>query len=370
MTLKDNKETIKIMNDFAKDLINIIEKSKKPELTFKSRNKKNLIFDKKTGYLNLGNEMEKRAYLNVSQSKKFMQTLLVMKELMEALDVDMPLSIRGLFYKLKYNLNENIDEKIFDEQNESNNVASDIELLLDRTREQLSLTALKKGSVIGDVVVKEYVGEDLSKINWNEMGSSGYGIPSNPDRLEFVKVSPDIKYVLVVEKEALFNILNRKHFQKTDHCIVMTTQGQGSQGARRLIHILNEKFKLPVYVLNDDDCYGLLIWLTVKNGSQNIAWKSKYIATPDAKYIGLMPSDVEKYKYLKNLSIKEDENDLQKLKNMMEYLHVKDNKKLVKELQLMYDTGIKVESDALQAISFDNLVEYIRTKIKNKDWIE
>jgi len=49
---------------------------------------------------------------------------------------------------------------------------------------------------------------------------------------------------------------------------------------RRLARRLNEEYKLPVYVLVDNDPWGYYIYSVVKQGSINLAFESERMAIP------------------------------------------------------------------------------------------
>ena len=61
---------------------------------------------------------------------------------------------------------------------------------------------------------------------------------------------------------------------------------QATRGARRLIQRLNNELKLPVYVLVDNDPWGLYIYSVVKQGSISLAYESMRMACPKARYLG------------------------------------------------------------------------------------
>ena len=81
------------------------------------------------------------------------------------------------------------------------------------------------------------------------MGRSGWAIPSDVDNeIEFVDVKA--KYVLVVEKDALWQRLNEDGTLEEGELILISPQGQAARGTRRLIRKFAD-MDLPVYVFND-----------------------------------------------------------------------------------------------------------------------
>ena len=61
----------------------------------------------------------------------------------------------------------------------------------------------------------------------------------------------------------------------------MTSGGQAARGARRLLQRMSTELKLPIYVLVDNDPWGLYIYSVLKQGSINLAYESMRMAVPD-----------------------------------------------------------------------------------------
>ena len=178
-------------------------------------------------------------------------------------------------------------ENTFDEQVESDPIIEDLEVGLDALREELHLFANKKGSMVGPMVIVDSGDEiDLSR-----MGSGGWSVPSITEEyvIEFKK--NEAEFVMLVEKEAVWHRLNEDKFWRKHKCLLLTCGGQATRGARRLIQRLSNELKLPVYVLVDNDPWGLYIYSVVKQGSISLAYESMRMACPKARYLGLRTRD-------------------------------------------------------------------------------
>ena len=346
-------------------MIREIGQKKNPRFITSTRTKSNIIFDEKKGYLKLGDAKEERNFLNIAQSKRFMQTVAIASKCHKFLKENLHTTIRGLFYQLKFSLGDDIDESIFDEQAESNPLIEDLEVSLDLKREDLNLNANRKGVLAGNMRVIDNFGNERVEIDCRKMGRSGWQIPSDVDNdIEFVDVKA--KYVLVVEKDALWQRLTEDKFWQKENCIVMTPQGQASRGTRRLIRKFAD-MKLPVYVFTDSDAWGWYIYWTIKTGSINLAYIGKDVATPEARFIGVTMSDLDKYEFLNKLTIKASEVDLKRAQEMMEYTWIRKHKEWVEELARMIKSKRKLEQDALQGPRLTFVGEYIIEKIRNKE---
>ena len=103
---------------------------------------------------------------------------------------------------------------------------------------------------------------------------------------------------------------------------------------------------LPLYVLVDNDPWGLYIYSVVKQGSINLAYESMRMAVPQARFVGLSSFDAERYGLSQNVAIMLDEVDQKRAKQMLSYAWFQ-RKEWQKELRKMLQLGIKLELEAL-----------------------
>ncbi len=360
-TANIDKETIEKIRRMGLKVVNDIEKRANPSIEIPIRALSNIIYDKKTGQIMLGDKSSKRWFFNVAHSRKFMQTFMVMSFTKQLIDEKIHTSIRDMYYNLKHTLPDT-NENTFEEQNESDPIIVDIEVALDILREQMHLTTDRKGIVAGNVVIKDRG----DSIDWSKLGSGGWSIPSTVDEIEFKSVDAD--FVLVIEKNAGFERLHEDRFWQKQKCVLVGTGGQPSRGARLLIQRLNQEHKLPVYVFCDNDAYGYYIYSVIKAGSMGLAHISERIATPEARFIGLTTSDIYEYD-LKKCTIKAKEVDIKRAKELLKYEWFK-HPKWQKEINLMLEKGVKAEIEALshRGLKFMS-EEYLPEKIKKKDFL-
>ncbi len=357
----------KKLEELGEKIVKEIKQGKNPKFVTTTRTRSNINFDPKVGYLKLGKAKEERDFVNISQSKKFMQTIAIASKCHRFVKENLHTSIRGLYYQLKHSLGEDIDENIFNEQAESNPLVEDLEVTLDLKREDLNLNTNRKGLLAGRMKIIDSFGGEKQEIDASKMGRSGWAIPSDVDNdIEFADVKA--KYVLVVEKQALWQRLNEDGIWKKEGCILMSSEGQASRGTRRLIRKFAD-MKFPVYVLNDADAWGWYIYWTIKTGSINLAYMGDTIATPEARFIGVTISDIEKYDFLKNLTLKATDVDLKRAQDMLSYQWINVHEQWSDELKKVIKLKLKLESDALQGPRLTFVQDYIKEKIKNKDFL-
>jgi len=361
------KNPKKSIEDFGDEIADQIDSRKNPKFITGSRTRSNIVYDEKKGYLSLGPAQEERNFVNVAQSKRFMQTVAIAAKCHKFLNENLHTSIRGLFYQLKYSLGEDIDENIFDEQKESVPLIEDIEVALDLKREDLNLNANRKGVLAGNLTIMDTFRGEKQEIDAGRLGRSGWAIPSDVDNdIEFTDVKA--KAGLVVEKDALWQRLNEDGIWKKENWILISPQGQAARGTRRIIRKFAD-MGLPVYVFNDADAWGWYIYWTIKTGSINLAYIGSSIATPEAKFIGVTMSDIEKYEFLKGLTLKANEVDLKRAEEMLNYPWINRHKEWSEELKKVLKSKTKLESDALQGPRLTFVQDYLKEKIKNKEFL-
>ncbi len=363
MAQKKNKSSDELKNLGLK-IIKDIDKDKNPSITMPIRALSNILFNEKTKTLELGNKTSNRVFFNVAHAKKFLQTVEVASILKkELLDTGKHEHLRGVFYIAKRTIpGTNIN--IVDDQTESDKIIEDLEVITGLSREELHVSANKMGSLIGNLILED----SGDTIDCSKLGRGGYSVPSITDELTFKKVNA--KYVLYMEKAAIFERLNEDKFWQKNNCILVTSQGQTTRGIRRLLQRLSEEEKLPIYVLCDGDIYGAYIYSVVKYGSIALAHASERLTIPNCKFIGITMDDVVKYDLKKQL-IKLDEKDLSRIKQVSQYDWFKNNKDWQRQFKMMKEFNGKVEIQALATRGVSFISErYLPEKIKNQDFLE
>jgi len=364
------EEVIRRIEEFGRKIAESVLGGEEPVIEVPVRTLANTIWDEKRKLLVLGPKKAARSYLDIGECKKFMQTLLMLSLILRARrEGDYP-TIRDLYYTGKHTIyyvdesGRRRSEETWDDQRESNSVIQDIEVAVNLLREHMGIMHDAKGKIVGNLVIRSKGYEiDLSR-----MGSGAYAIPPNVDKLEIVSV--DAEYVLVVEKDAIFERLNEEEFWKKHKCILVTGKGQPDRSTRRMVRRLWEEFDLPVYVLTDADSYGFYIYSVYRSGSISLSYESERLATPGARFLGVAVSDIERYKIPKNYIIKATERDIKRAKELLNYPWFRESKAWVRELELFIERGEKVEIEALSGHGFKFLSStYIPEKISTGSFI-
>lgn len=349
--------------NLGKELLKDIEKGHNPKIELSVRGLSNVMYDKESKTLVLGEKTAQRFFFNVSHAKKFLQTIDVAATCKSLLDVNKHASLRDVFYMVKRTI-PHTKINVVDDQKESDKAIEDLEIITGYTREMLNVNANKMGSVAGKVVV-----EDMGDtIDWSKLGSGGWSIPSNVENIKFKNVQG--KYVLYMEKAAVWERLHEDRFWDKQNCIIMSSQGQTTRGIRRLLQRLNTEHKLPIYVLADNDPWGWYIYSVLKFGSITLAHMAGEMAISNVKFIGITCDDVVNYD-LKKHFIKLTDQDIARLKQMQNYEWFAKHKEWQRQFKMMKDFGAKVEIQALSSKGITFISEkYLPEKIKKQDFLD
>lgn len=351
------------LETLGKKLIKEIDSGQNPNMNVPIRALSNIVFDKSKKYLTLGDKSAKRFFFNVAHIRKFVQTVEVARLSKELIEMGKSASLRDAFYQLKRTIpGTNIN--IVDEQDETDKCIEDLELITCSLREQMHMNADKNGFVAGRVIIEDKGDE----INWAKLGSGGWAIPSNVEHIKFKKV--DAKYVVYMEKAAVWERLHEDKFWDKHNCIIVSSRGQTTRGIRRLLNRLSIEHNLPILVLTDFDPWGFYIYSVIKYGSINMAHLSERFALSGAKFLGITAEDIEKHD-LKKHFIKFKDVDRSRLEEISKYEWFKDNKEWQKEFAAMkkWDAKAEIQSLSARGITFIS-DKYLPEKIKNREWIE
>jgi DNA topoisomerase-6 subunit A len=360
-----SKKTAQKIEKLADAVLRNVKGGKNPFVEIPIRSLANVKFNEKKRLIELGKQRQKRYFFNVSMAKKFMQTFLVSDACKELVDSGKTTSIRDLYYITKHTIGDT-KQNTFEEQDESDPIIEDLEVSLDALREELHLFASRKGSMVGPITIRD-TGDT---IDLRRMGSGGWAVPSIVEENVIQFGKHEAKYVLLIEKDAVWTRFNEDKFWRREKCIILQGGGQPPRGVRRLVQRLHTELRLPVFVLVDNDPWGFYIYSVMKQGSINLAFESMRMAVPDARFVGLSSFDKEKYKLPGNVAIKMDDGDVSRARQMLAYPWFQ-AKQWQREISEMIRSGQKFELEALsrRGISFIT-EEYLPKKLRDRDWLE
>jgi len=249
------------------------------QLEIPSRAASNQIYVPELDRIVLGEKRGTRSFLNVKESRKAAITTRVLQLLHAVLLKRIHITKRDLFYT---------DVKLFVDQSESDGVLDDVATMIGCTRSNLHVVASDKGLVVGRISFFE----DGDFIDCTKMGVGGKAIPPYIDKIE--NIQSDAEFILLVEKEAAYMRMAEDRFYNRYPCIVITAKGQPDVATRMFLSRITSELQIPVLALVDSDPYGLKILSVYMSGSKNMSYDSASLTTPDIKWLGLRPSDLNK----------------------------------------------------------------------------
>jgi len=363
---KQDRKTLKSLKTMADGVVTVAKRSLAPHVDVPSRTLSNVRFNRSKKILEMGSNRNKRELFNLSQAKAYMQTMLIGSGCKKLLEEGKTTSIRGLYYMLKHKI-AGTSESTFDDQSDSDPIIEDIEVMLEALREELHLYAKKAGDMVGNITLVD----SGDTINCSRMGSGGYGIPSivEPDVIQFKECKA--KFILHVEKAAVWQRFNEDKFWRTHNCILTHGGGQPPRGVRRMLFRLHHELKLPVYCLLDNDPWGYYIYSVIKQGSINLAYESKRMAIPIARYIGLRSKDYERCGLTESAKIDLSDNDIKRAKQIANYPWFEKKKPWQKEIDHMLQNGFKMEVESLINVGVSYVTEeYVPARLADRDFLD
>jgi len=327
-----------------------------PVLKVPSRSAGNVIYDEETDLLLLGENFLDRKWDDISTVKKFTAQLRVLQIIHELLEQNIHGSKREVFYT---------DVALFEDQNRgSDPLIEDSAVMLGTYRKNLHITANDRGLVVGRLT---YV-DNGDFIDCTKQGSSGKNV--NPMQDHITDLQSDAEFILVVEKQAAFLRLAEDKFYERYPCIILTGSGQPNVATRIFLRRMNQELELPVLAVMDSDPFGLDILRVYGLGSKALSYESYELATPNIQWLGVRPSDLDKYNLPENVRLHMSKGDIARAKMMLEERFVKIRPEWVKELKIMIDTKQKAEIQALASRGIKFFTEeYLPTKIETGDWV-
>ncbi len=361
-----DKETMGKIVGLADGVVRAAQSGRDPGLDIPARTLTNVRYNKTQRIIEMGSNTNRRQLFNLNQAKSYMQTMLVASGCKALLDQGKTTSIRGLFYMLKHTI-EGTREQTFDNQGECDPMIEDMEVTINALREELHLYAKKGGDLVGEITVVDRGDE----IDCTRMGSGGYGIPSivEPEVVQFRDCKA--KFVLHVEKDTVWQRFNEDKFWRTHHCILTHGSGQPPRGVRRLLYRLHNELKLPIYCLLDNDPWGYYIYSVIKQGSINLAYESRRMAIPDARFLGLRSIDFRRCGLSESVKIDLNDTDRKRAHQIAKYPWFVHKKAWQKEIAQLVDNGFKLEVEALISRDISYVTEeYTPARIAEGDFLD
>jgi len=359
MPRKKGDRTVEKIRDQAHVVYKKIQRRQKPQMKLPIRALSNVKYNRRPGYFQLRGRKKIRT-LTVNTVKTFAQTLKML-----AMSTDLVASTRHSTKREAYYQAYNWGEAAFAAQEESDTVMDDVEAMIGVNREQLHFRADEHGGeVAGELIVidRDRRTKKRLEIDCTKLGSGAYSVPTVVEDLGF---RTKAKFILAIETKGMFERLVEEDFYDKRHCILVSMGGVPSRACRRFIRRLADTQKIPVYVFTDGDPYGYFnIYRTLKVGSGNAAHLNEYFCVPQARFLGVTPDDIAKYKLpthqLKDVDKKRAHDA------MKNDPFIQSHKPWQEAIEKMLKMGVRVEQQALAKHGLEFVAKtYLPEKLKN-----
>lgn len=286
-------ETKKAMHLVVKEMYDKIVDGEPPTMTLPVRTKTNIGFDKKLGVYKYGKKRSIRDATSLGSAKQLLRALYVVEFIEEMIDAGKSSTLREMYY-----ISESWGLGKFGSQNESNNLAEDLEIVTKCLREDFKLRPEEDGArMIGNLTLRERNrrGEWMTINARDDVGDSGYGVPYNVETEKIELLENDIDFIMAIETGGMFDRLIENGFDEDYRCGLLHLKGQPARSTRRIIKRMSEEWDLPVVVFLDGDPWSFRIFASIAYGAIKTAHISEYLATPSATYLGITADDIVAY---------------------------------------------------------------------------
>ncbi|CAJ1927679.1 unnamed protein product [Sphenostylis stenocarpa] len=305
----------------------------------------------------LSNSVSTRSLMRPNAAKAFVRVWKVMEMCYQILLQEKRVTQRELFYKLLCG-----SPHLFPSQTHVNRTIQDLVALLRCSRYSLGIMASSRGLIAGRLTLQE-PGNDI--VDCSLCGSSGYAISGDLNLLEKLVLNSDARYVIIVEKHAIFQRLSEDRFFHQIPSILITAKGYPDMATRFLLYRINRAFPdLPVLALMDWNPAGLAILCTFKFGSVGMGLEA-YRYACNVKWLGIRGHDLPLLPDQSFVPLKPK--DLQIAQSLISSGILQDNYK--DEVALMVQSGRRAEIEALYFHGYDYLGKYIAKKIVQSDYV-
>ncbi len=317
-----------------------------PHMEVPTRSKTNIVFDEDASVWVYGDRTSSRSANSVRGARKLLKAVFTIEFLADQLDQDRSSTLRELYY-----LSESWDEEEaqFNDQGQSDSLIEDLEIVSGVKREDFHMRPEESGATLmGPLFLREQTRRGDREIHCQkDVGEGGYQIPNNPDTIEFL--DHDADFVMAVETGGMRDRLIENGFDDEYNAIIVHLKGQPARATRRITKRLHDDLGLPVTVFTDGDPWSYRIYGSVAYGSIKSAHLSKYLATPEADFVGIRPVDIVEYDLptdpLGDSDVNALESELDDPRFSTEFW--------TEQIELQLDIGKKAEQQALASRGLD-----------------
>ena len=295
---------------------------------------------------------------SLGSAKQLLRALHVVEFIEDMIDSGKSSTLREMYY-----ISEGWGYGKFGSQNDSNNLAEDLEVITKCMREDFKLRPEEDGSrIIGNLTINELNrrGEWMRINARDDVGDSGYGVPYNVESEKLELLEHDIDFIMAIETGGMFDRLIENGFDEDYRCGLVHLKGQPARSTRRIIKRMSEEWDLPVVVFTDADPWSFRIFASIAFGAIKTAHISEYLATPSATYLGVTSDDILAYDLPSDELSKQDIQALESQKSDPRFT----DGWWREQIEMMLEIGKKSEQQSLAKYGLDFVTDtYLPEKL-------
>ncbi|KAH9484960.1 Meiotic recombination protein SPO11 [Psilocybe cubensis] len=196
-----------------------------------------------------------------------------------------PVTKRDIYYQ---------DVSLFKKQKTVDTLVDDLAATFELARSDLNIRSSSKGLVCGSGLRITLITGEVIVCH----DSEGSLIPHGED-IETFGLDEDVTWILVVEKEAIFQTLCRlqlpSHESMPGKGIIITGKGYPDVATRHLVKSLADALskRIPILALMDADPFGLDILSVYKFGSRTMQHENGKLAAKRTRWLGIWASELQ-----------------------------------------------------------------------------
>ena len=351
--LEKKNEVINSLHAFGTQIYNQLDQGVFPTINMPSRSTENINYDPALRQFILGDKSVSRSARNIRHIKPFTQLAWAAMFSNELTSQRKTSTLRDVYYSAQ------AYEMTFTDQQESNNIITDLETLTGFAREDFNIFPEERSAIFGDLTigytVPGYEGKTLNLTSHPDGVLIGPALTS----AEFMDTKAD--KVIAIEKGALFTRFIEENVHNKHKALLISCGGQAPRQTRSFIRRLHDELNLPVYILTDGDPWGMHIAQVIISGSANAA-HLRDLNTPDAVWSGVWASDIIEYKLPTDPL---DEVDIKRLYELQKDPRYQNDPLWQREIKLFLKIKKKAEQEAFSRYGLTYIVdEYLPTKLE------
>ncbi|XP_034643097.1 meiotic recombination protein SPO11 isoform X4 [Trachemys scripta elegans] len=304
-----SSEILGAIENVIQDIVTSLARNKAPVLTLVNRSDwGNIQFKDSVGLQMISHYTTRKIKSDCPKSApKFALILKILSVIYKMVQNNTYATKRDIYYS---------DTLLFGSQSVVDNIVNDISCMLKIPRRSLHILSTTKGCIAGNL---SYTEEDGTKVNCT-CSATGKGVPDLNTRL--------------------------------------------------LVRKLWDTCHIPIFTLMDADPHGIEIMCIYKYGSVSMSFEAHHLTVPAIRWLGLLPSDIERLNIRKDALIPLTKQDQNKLASMQKRPYVACQPMWKKEMEIMAASKMKAEIQALTSLSSDYLSRvYLPSKLQFGGWI-